>query len=112
MAPTVSIGSSAAGAIATGDVTFSFSEDVGGSFTTEDLIVAGGSKGSFTRVSGTQTTLVVVVPTPGTAGNINIGAGAATFTNLAGNNNPLTTFAAQAYNTTSMPAGTSYIVQP
>lgn len=113
VAPTVSIGSSAAGAIATGDVTFSFSfsEDVGVSFTTEDLIVAGGSKGSFTRISGTQATLVVV-PTPGTTGTINISAGAATFTDLAGNNNTLTIFAAQAYNTTAMPASTSYIVQP
>ena len=98
----MSIGSSAAGAIATNDVTFcfSFSEDVGG------------SKGSFTRISGTQATRVVV-PTPGAAGTITISAGAATFTDLAGNNNnTLTTLAAQAYNTTAMPTSTSDIVQP
>ena len=49
--PTVAITSSAAGETAKGPVTFTFtfSEDVGDSFTAEDIAVAGGTAGTFTR---------------------------------------------------------------
>lgn len=99
--PTVAVASSAAGGTATGAVTFTFtfSEDVGTSFTTEDLVVSGGTKSAFARLSGTQATLVVI-PTPSAVGTININIAAGTFADTAGNANTGTTFAAQAYNTT------------
>ena len=52
VAPTVVITDSEAGATATGAVTFTFtfSEDVGTSFTAEDLVVSGGTAGTFTKV--------------------------------------------------------------
>ena len=55
-------------ATATGPVTFSFvfSEDVGASFTASDVVVTGGTAGAFTKVSGTQATLVVT-PTANSA---------------------------------------------
>ena len=58
-----SIVSDASG-VATGPVTFTFtfSEDVGSSFTVDDLTVAGGTPGALTRVSATQYTLVVTPP--------------------------------------------------
>ncbi|WP_390521857.1 Ig-like domain-containing protein, partial [Vibrio fortis] len=56
--PTVSISNDTTGT-ATGDVTytFTFSEAVTG-FTADDITVSGGSKGTFTAVSGTVYTLV------------------------------------------------------
>ena len=111
--PTVTIGSSAAGTTATGDISFSFtfSEDVGTSFTTEDIVVSGGSKSTFTRVSGTQATLVVV-PTPNAVGTVNLNIPAAVFADAAANANVGIAFAAQAYNTGVVSTGPSYVVQP
>ena len=58
--PVVTITDSVAETNATGDVTFTFNfnEDVGTSFTVDDVTVAGGTKGAFVRVSGTRATLV------------------------------------------------------
>lgn len=111
--PTVSIGSSAAGSTASGDITFTFtfSEDVGSSFTTEDLVVTGGSKGTFARLSGTLATLVVV-PTPNAVGTVNLNIAAAAFADAAANTSVGTAFAAQAYNTSVASTGLSYIAQP
>ena len=89
VAPTVAITSSvAAGSIATGDVTFTFtfSEGVGSSFTTSDVVVTGGTKGTFTTVSGTVSTLVVS-PLANAAGTVNLSVGVGTFADAAGNNN-------------------------
>ena len=78
--PVVTITDSVAEATATGPVTFNFTfnEDVGTSFTIDDVSVTGGAKGAFTRVSGTRATLVVT-PTPNSSGmiSVSIGAGAA-----------------------------------
>ncbi|WP_390521704.1 Ig-like domain-containing protein, partial [Vibrio fortis] len=59
VSPTVSISDDTTGT-ATGDITytFTFSEAVTG-FTADDITVSGGSKGTFTAVSGTVYTLVV-----------------------------------------------------
>ena len=67
----VTITDSVADITATDPVTFSFSfnKDVGTSFTVDDITVTGGTKGTFTRVSGTSATLVVT-PTPNSTGTI------------------------------------------
>ncbi|GAA5178996.1 hypothetical protein GCM10025771_19710 [Niveibacterium umoris] len=86
--PSVTISSSASGQVAKGDVTFTFtfSEDVGTSFTADDIVVTGGSVGAFTRVSGTSATLVVT-PASASAGTINVGVAAGKFVDLASNAN-------------------------
>ena len=98
-APTVAIFDDVSTPTATGAVTFSFvfSEDVGASFTASDVVVSGGTAGLFTRVSGTQATLVVT-PTANSAGTINVSVAAATFSDLAGNTNTGGAAAQQAYN--------------
>lgn len=100
VAPTVTITSSAAGTTATGPVTFTFnfSEDVGTSFTAEDVVVGGGTAGAFTRVSGTQATLVVT-PAASAAGSVSVSVTAAKFNDIANNPNTAAAALEQAYNT-------------
>jgi Bacterial Ig-like domain len=98
-APTVAIFDDVSAATATGPVTFSFvfSEDVGASFTASDVVVTGGTAGVFTKVSGTQATLVVT-PTANSASTINVSVAAGAFSDLAGNTNAAGATAQQAYN--------------
>ena len=98
--PVVTITDNVSVTTATGNVTFTFSfnEDVGTSFTIDDVTVTGGTKGAFTRIGGTSATLVVV-PTPGNAGTISVSVGARTFSDAAGNTNPAVATATQAYDT-------------
>lgn len=104
LSPILALGSSAAGAVARSAVTlsFSFSEDVGNSFTIDDVLVSFtngvGLKGAFTRISGTQASLVVSPPV-GAAGTINIRVAEGAFSDLAGNANPRFYFGAQQYDT-------------
>jgi|GEM_PF-246913 len=99
--PTVAITDDAGGGTATGDVTFTFtfSEDVGTSFTTDDIVVTGGTKGAFTRVDGTKATLVVAPPSS-SSGTIDVSVAAGTFSDLVGNANAVAASAQQAYDTT------------
>lgn len=85
-APVVTITDNVAITTATGDVTFTFSfnEDVGTSFTVDDITVTGGTKGAFTRTGGTGATLVVT-PTPNSSGTVEVSIGAGAFTDAAGN---------------------------
>ncbi|HEY5845719.1 MAG TPA: Ig-like domain-containing protein, partial [Microlunatus sp.] len=101
---TVAITDDVPGATATGDVTFAFafSQDVGTSFTTADVVVTGGTKGVFTQVDGRRATLVVK-PTADSTGTITVSVAAGTFTDAAGNANPAAASAQQAYNTTTSP---------
>ncbi len=98
--PTVTITSSAAGTTATAAVTFTFdfSEDVGTSFSAEDIVVSGGAAGAFTRVSGTQATLVVT-PAAGGAGSVSVAVAASKFNDSANNPNTVAASLEQAYNT-------------
>ncbi len=98
-APSVTIFDDTPAPTATGPVTFTFvfSEDVGASFTASDVVVTGGTAGTFTKVSGTQATLVVT-PTANSAGTINVSVAAGTFSDLAGNSNAAGASAQQAYN--------------
>lgn len=98
-APSVTIFDDTPAATATGSVTFTFvfNKDVGASFTASDVVVTGGTAGTFTNVSGTQATLVVT-PTANTSGTINVSVAAGTFSDLAGATNSASASAQQAYN--------------
>ena len=100
-APTVAITDDVAAATATGDVTFTFtfSEDVGTSFAADDVVVTGGTRGTFTRVDAKKATLVVT-PTANATGTIDVSVAAGTFTDLAGNPSTVAANAQQAYATT------------
>src|SRR3990167_8162866 len=108
VAPTVTVTSSAAGTTATGAVTFTFafSEDVGTSFTAEDIVVNGGAAGAFTMVSNTQYTLVVT-PSVGATGTLAVSVSAAKFSDVANNANVVAAALDQAYNTVVASAGGS-----
>ena len=97
--PVVTITDSVAEPNATGPVTFTFTfnEDVGTSFTVDDIAVTGGTKGSFTRVSGTRATLEVI-PTPNITGTILVSVAAGAALDAQGNGNAVTT-SQQAYET-------------
>ncbi|MEQ1684438.1 MAG: Ig-like domain-containing protein [Burkholderiaceae bacterium] len=97
--PSVTIFDDTPAASATGPVTFTFifNKDVGASFAASDVVVTGGTAGAFSKVSGTQATLVVT-PIANTAGTINVSVAAGTFSDLAGNSNTAAASAEQAYN--------------
>lgn len=103
-APTVTITSSAAGKIADGNVTFTFtfSEDVGTSFALDDLVVAGGTSGAFTRVSGSVATLVVAPEGTG-AGKIDVSVAGGKFSDAAKNANTLAAALSQDFNIVVVP---------
>ena len=98
-APVLTITDNVAATTATGDVTFTFAfnEDVGTTFTVDDITVVGGTKGTFTRTGGTGATLVVT-PTANSAGMIQLSVAAGRFTDAAGNAN-VASSSQQAYNT-------------
>jgi hypothetical protein len=98
--PTVAITDNVPGATATGNVifTFTFSEDVGTSFALSDVTLTGGTKGTFTKVSATVTTLVAI-PTANAAGTLTVTVAAGAFSDLAGNVNAAAATASQAYDT-------------
>jgi len=96
--PTVTIASNVSAPMATGPVTFTFvfSEDVGVSFEASDITVTGGTASGFNRISGSQAT-VVVTPTPGASGTINVSVAAGTFADIAGNANTVGAAASKPY---------------
>ena len=111
--PTFTVTDSVVGAttLATGPVTFTFtfSEDVGISFTADDIAVTGGTKGSFLRTATTVATLVVT-PTPNSSGSINITVAAGAVSDLAGNTNAAAITAQRAFDSVvrtqmSLPVG-------
>ncbi|GAB3470102.1 hypothetical protein GCM10027321_40080 [Massilia terrae] len=86
-APTLTITSDATGPLKIGQtatVTFSFSEDPGGSFLSSDIAVIGGTLGSFAGIGATRT--AVFTPTANTDnGSGMIAVGASTYNDAAGN---------------------------
>jgi hypothetical protein len=100
VAPVLTITSSAAGTTATGDVTFTFSfnESVGSSFTADDIVVTGGTKGTF-FMKDTSTATLVVTPAPNAIGTIALAISALAYKDAAGNANSVSVSAQQAYNT-------------
>ena len=100
VAPTVSITDNLTVATASGPVTliFLFSEDIGNSFSADDIALSGGTAGSFAIVSSTRATLEVT-PTANAAGSIQVSVSAGKFTDLANNSNLLETSYARAFDT-------------
>ncbi len=98
--PTLAITDNVEAATANGPVTFAFtfSEDVGTSFTAEDITVTGGTAGPLTKVNATNYTLVVT-PAANSSGTIVVTVDAAKFSDLANNVNTSSTTAQQAYST-------------
>ena len=98
--PTVAITDDTGGATATGDVTFTFtfSEDVGTSFTADDIDLVGGTKGAFARVNATRATLVASPPASST-GTLNVSVAPGTFADPAGIANTAAATATQDYDT-------------
>ena len=103
--PTLAITDNVPGATTSGPVvfTFTFSEDVGSSFTAEDVVVTGGTAGAFAKVSATVYTLSVT-PATNAAGSIMVSVAAGKFSDIALNANTAAASAAQAYDTTTPPA--------
>ncbi len=99
-APTMVITDNVPGATASGNVTFTFtfSEDIGASFSAGDVTLTGGTKGTFTKVSGTVSTLVAI-PAASTAGTLTVAVAAGAFSDVAGNPSTVAATASQAYNT-------------
>jgi beta-glucanase (GH16 family) len=98
--PTVTITDNVPAQDATTSVTFSlnFSEDVGSSFTADDILVSGGVAGALTRLGAASYTLVVI-PTANTTGTLSVSIPAAKFTDMAGNANAVSATASQSFNT-------------
>jgi Bacterial Ig-like domain len=98
-APVATITDNVSAATATGDITFAFTfnEDVGTSFTADDVTVTGGTKGAFVRLGGTGATLVVT-PTANSTGTVEVSLAAGRVTDAAGNGNAVTS-SLQAFNT-------------
>lgn len=105
-APTVTITDNISADTASGEVvfTFNFSEDVGTSFSADDIVVSGGSKGSFTQVSSTQATLVVM-PTSNASGMVQVSVAVGSFSDAAGNANTAAASAEQGFNTVVVESG-------
>jgi hypothetical protein len=70
----------------TATLTFTFSEDVGASFTADDISVSGGTLGALTQVDATHYT-AVFTPTPGSTTNGVVSVASGKFTDVAGNAN-------------------------
>lgn len=98
--PTVNIASSVISGAAMGPVTFTFtfSEDVGTSFSADAVSVSNGRKGAFTKVSATQYTLVVT-PAANSAGSLSVGIAANTVADLVGNKMPVAASQSQGFDT-------------
>lgn len=98
-APVVTITNNVSGETATGPITFTFSfnRDVGTTFTADDVAVTGGSKGAFTRLSGSAATLAVT-PDANTTGTVQVSVAANSVTAATGTGNAAVS-ASKAFNT-------------
>lgn len=98
--PTVGITDNVSAATASGQITytFTFSEDIGSSFSASDVVVTGGTAGTFTLVSPTSATLVVT-PTVNSTGTVQVSLAAGAFSDVAGNASTTAASASQAYDT-------------
>lgn len=101
-APTLTITDDVSAATATGNVTFTFtfSEAVSG-FTTEDVTITGGTKGTLTMASNNLSATLVVIPTANNTGTINVSVAANAFVDTATNANTAAANSSQAYDTTT-----------
>ncbi len=102
--PTVTIsGTSATPITAPVTVTFTFSEDVGTSFTLGDINITNGSAApTLVKVNPTHYTLIVTPPADAT-GTLQINLATGSFSDLAGNLNTAPAAVTQAFNTVATP---------
>lgn len=100
MPPSVAIKSNAAGTTASAAVTFTFtwSEDVGTSFTSDDVAVSGGTAGAWTQLDATRYTLQLTPPGGG-LGSTTVSVPAGRVTDLAANASTTAVSLAQPYDT-------------
>ena len=100
-APTVTItGTSATVARGAVPLTFTFSEDIGTTFSASDVTVTNGSAASsVTKVDATHYTLVAT-PTAGITGTMGISVAIGAFSDLAGNASTVAATASQSFDTT------------
>jgi hypothetical protein len=98
--PVLTITDNVPGSTATGDVTFTFTfnEDIGSSFTGTDVVVAGGTAGTLTKVSSTVYTMVVTPPANAT-GTISVSVPAGSFSDIANNASVLDAADSQDFDT-------------
>ncbi len=100
-APTVAITDNVSAASTNGPTTFSFSfsESVGSSFTADDVVVSGGTKGAFTMAADGKSATLVVTPTANASGTMKVDVAAGTFADIAGNKNSAAYTGSQDYST-------------
>jgi Bacterial Ig-like domain len=104
--PTVSITSTEPNAKNAVTFTFSFNEDVGTSFTAEDITVTGGTKGT-PEMSGGRLAELVVTPNAGeTSGTFTVSVAAGAFSDAAGNLNTVGATASRAFGDAPVDTGT------
>ena len=104
--PAVTISSSAAGITATGKVTFTFrfSENVGTSFTVEDVQLTQGTVSAFERVSGMLAS-AQVTPPANMLGSLQVTVAASSVADAAGNGNLQRVALSQPFDTRALPNG-------
>src|SRR5438128_8872229 len=78
--------------------TFTFSEAVNG-FTAADVVVSGGTKGTFTGADGATVYTLVVTPTANFEGNLTVDVAAGVAADLAANGNTVAVQSVQAVDT-------------
>lgn len=107
--PTVAITDNVSGNTATGNIvfTFTFSEAVTG-FTTEDVNVTGGTKGSLNMAADNLSATLEVTPTASSTGTVQLSVAAGAFSDLADNASVAAANASQAFDTTT-PTPSAYI---
>ena len=100
ISPSLAIADNVPATVATGPVTFdfTFSEPVTG-FDASDIVVSGGTAGTFTIGATNRTATLVVTPGANTTGNLQVNVAAGTFTDLAGNASAAAASASQAFDT-------------
>jgi Bacterial Ig-like domain len=108
LAPTVVITDSEAGASASGPVTFTFtfSESVGSSFSADDVVVTGGTKGAFAMAADGLSATLVVTPTANSSGVLKVDVAAGAFSDTSSNASTAAYTASQDYSTV-VPSGGS-----
>lgn len=98
--PTVSISDNETAVTATGPIlyTFMFSEDVGSSFTVDDIVITSGTAGTLTKITALKYTLLVT-PTANATGTISVNVATAKFIDLNNNPNIQAASATRSFNT-------------
>ena len=99
--PTVTITDNVATASTAGPVTFNFafSESVGTTFITDDVVVSGGTKGAFAMAADGKSATLVVTPTANATGTIKVDLASGVFSDLAGNMSTAAYTGSQDYST-------------